>query len=154
MSGWIAQMYVYVPGVVKVNWNVAPCWSSSLVKDRSVAETVWSTPSSFVHVTVVPSRTVSVDGEKAKSLMITDVGVPAVVVVSSREDQNSPKPTMTMAVTAAVPASRPIPDDSSRAATAGMNVAPSSTTAATSATSATAACGDGSSPLPRKPSRV
>jgi hypothetical protein len=60
-----------VPAWVKVKLKVAPL-ARVLLANKPVWEvTVWLTESWFVQVTVVPTVTVSVAGEKAKSLIVT-----------------------------------------------------------------------------------
>jgi hypothetical protein len=71
MLGWIAQWYVNVPAVVNVCVKVAPVPSGSLLNELSSAVTVWLVESWFIHVTVVPTATSSVAGEKEKFWIVT-----------------------------------------------------------------------------------
>ena len=60
-----------MPGVVNVKLNEAPCARSPESKAPVVLVAVCTTGSSFVHVTVSPAVIVSIDGEKAKSAIVT-----------------------------------------------------------------------------------
>jgi hypothetical protein len=66
------QWYEYVPAVVNTRENEAPADSWALPNEPSSAVTVcWMAGWRFVHVTRVPTRTVTLDGVKAKSAMPT-----------------------------------------------------------------------------------
>ena len=71
MKGWTAQWYRYEPADLNVYENEAPGAMDPLLKAPSLAVTVWSTWPVFVHVTRVPTVTVSVAGWKPKSTMVT-----------------------------------------------------------------------------------
>lgn len=70
IQAWKEQWYVYVPGVVKVNWKVPPCVVRGPVLPESkipaVSDvTVCGAVSSFVQNTVLflPMNTVTTSGE-------------------------------------------------------------------------------------------
>ena len=71
MVGWNRQAYSNVPAASKVWLKVPPCPRAPLSNDPSLAVTVCCVPSSFVHVTVVPTATSSEAGAKAKPLIVT-----------------------------------------------------------------------------------
>ena len=68
---------------MNVNAYESPCWRVSLENDPSSAETVCEAPSSFVHVTVVPTLISKVDGSKAKCEIFTSVPAPAGVAIGA-----------------------------------------------------------------------
>jgi hypothetical protein len=72
MSGWMVQWYEYVPAVVNTCENEAPVDRRTLPNEPLSAVTVcWMAGCRFVHVTRVPTRTVMLDGVKAKFAMPT-----------------------------------------------------------------------------------
>ncbi len=76
-----------MPAVLNVCWYVDPLAMSSLVADPSSRVTVWAVVSLFVHVTVVPTATVIVAGENAKSAMVT---APALVAAPAEAAGGAP----------------------------------------------------------------
>lgn len=79
--GWSVQRYANVPAVSNVYEYVPPRESVSLAGPPLLPVTVWLTLSLFVQVTVVPAVTVSVAGENADPLMLTDRATAAFVFV-------------------------------------------------------------------------
>jgi hypothetical protein len=71
MEVWILQWYAKVPFWLKVCWKVAFLARVPLSNRLSLLVTVWEVESLFVHVTVVPTETVNVDGTKAKPEIFT-----------------------------------------------------------------------------------
>src|SRR5882757_5007134 len=69
--GWTEQKYGYVPGLVKVKENFSSVSSTLDLKTLSSLTTVCGMSSRLVHVTVVPTATVSVDGPKLKLSILT-----------------------------------------------------------------------------------
>ena len=62
MLPWKSHPYAYVPAAVNVCTNDAPALSDPLSNDALSAVTVCFDPSSFTHVTVAPTATVTVAG--------------------------------------------------------------------------------------------
>src|SRR5713226_3068557 len=71
--GWIEQKYGYAPALLKVKENFSSVSSTLDLKTLSVLTTVCGISSRFVHVTVVPTGTVSVPGPKLKLSIFTSV---------------------------------------------------------------------------------
>ena len=62
MNVWMRQWYPYDPVVMNVKLNEAPGWSIPLLNAPPSAVQVWTTLSSFVTVTFVPTVTVNDEG--------------------------------------------------------------------------------------------
>ena len=91
IKGCGVQWYGNVPTLLNVCEKVPPCRSKELSNSLPVSEvTVWPVLSSLRQVTVVPTLTVSDDGEKAKlAITIVVVGTGSgggVVPVLSEDD--------------------------------------------------------------------
>src|SRR5713226_4407685 len=71
--GWIEQKYGYAPALLKVKENFSLVSSTLDLKTPSVLTTVCGISSRLVHVTVVPTGTVSVPGPKLKLSIFTSV---------------------------------------------------------------------------------
>jgi hypothetical protein len=79
MEGWIEQWNGYVPGFENVKEYDPPLcssfdanWTGELLSEL----TVWGALPWFTHETVEPAFTVSVDGEKTKSLIAITFDTP------------------------------------------------------------------------------
>jgi hypothetical protein len=72
MSGWIVQMYRYVPALVNVTVYDCPLLSvGDLIVAPPCDVALCCTVSSLVKVTLVPGFTVRLAGENAKFLIVT-----------------------------------------------------------------------------------
>ncbi len=71
INGWILHWYGNVPVVVNTSAKVAPGLRTPESQTPVVLVVVWATVSLLVHVTVVPTVTVSTCGENAKLAMVT-----------------------------------------------------------------------------------
>src|SRR5829696_9259608 len=126
---------------------------AELVYEPSAATTLWGKGSPFVHVTVVPAGTERSAGANVKSAITTLEGPVASAAVSASPDHTAPNPTMTVTTARAANADGRSRKDWSDRATAGRNVAATSTMAANSAPMTICACGDGCNPSPWNPSK-
>src|SRR3954454_21873554 len=89
MPEWMAQWYANVPAFANVCEKVAFDASDLLSNEPSSAVTVWAVAPVLVHVTLLPTLTVTVPGSKPKSMIFA--GVPPPAAADAAPDAGAPE---------------------------------------------------------------